>query len=112
MLDPTARSGEFVDVTGGSLVVLSRETGKPAGAAVTVGADPCVLGRGGGCQVILDDREVSRSHCELSATAGGVRVRDLGSTNGTFVHQARLESGGAAFLTTDARLRCIGSLAQ
>jgi DNA-binding NtrC family response regulator len=103
---PTARSEPFVVVTGGSIVTLASQTGEPTGPVVTVGAEPCVIGRGGGSSVVVDDPEVSVSHCELTATEHGVRVRDLESTNGTFVHQVRLESGGSIYLTSDARLRC------
>jgi len=35
--------------------------------------------------VTLDDRTVSRIHFEISADATGYRMRDLGSSNGTFV---------------------------
>jgi DNA-binding NtrC family response regulator len=65
-----------------------------------------VVGRGDRSQVIVHDSEVSISHFELLATSKGVRVRDLGSKNGTFVHQACLDSGASVFLRADARLRC------
>jgi transcriptional regulator with GAF, ATPase, and Fis domain len=39
--------------------------------------------------VVLDDT-VSRHHCEILRVPEGVRVRDLGSTNGTFVEHARI----------------------
>jgi pSer/pThr/pTyr-binding forkhead associated (FHA) protein len=35
---------------------------------------------------------VSRLHCQLSAAAGTLQVRDLGSTNGTFVNGKRITS--------------------
>jgi DNA-binding NtrC family response regulator len=50
--------------------------------------------------LVVDDREVSRFHVELSAKPEGVRVRDLGSTNGTFAGSVRLESGVVAPGTT------------
>jgi DNA-binding NtrC family response regulator len=106
MPSSTARSDPFVVVTGGTLVTLSGPTGEPTRAPFPVGTEPCVVGRGAKSHVVIDDPEVSTSHFELTATERGVRVRDLESTNGTFVHQARLESGGSAYLTSDARLRC------
>jgi transcriptional regulator with GAF, ATPase, and Fis domain len=39
--------------------------------------------------VLLDER-VSRHHCEITRAPDGVRVRDLDSTNGTFVESARI----------------------
>jgi DNA-binding NtrC family response regulator len=104
-IDSTALSGAFVEVRGGQLAAASRDTGLPVEHFVAIGADPCVVGRGASCQVVVDDAEVSTCHCELTATSGGVRVRDLHSRNGTFVHAARLEPGGSLYLTADARLR-------
>jgi transcriptional regulator with GAF, ATPase, and Fis domain len=40
--------------------------------------------------LVISDETVSRHHCEISRTTGGIRVRDLGSTNGTFVERARI----------------------
>lgn len=39
----------------------------------------------------ISDPTVSSFHCELEITPAGVMVRDLGSTNGTFVDDARVE---------------------
>ncbi|MGD0527782.1 MAG: FHA domain-containing protein, partial [Polyangiaceae bacterium] len=40
--------------------------------------------------LVLSEESVSRHHCEISRVPGGVRIRDLGSTNGTFVEHARI----------------------
>jgi adenylate cyclase len=49
-----------------------------------------LLGRGGGCDVALDDDTVSRRHAELLGDDAGVAVRDLGSANGIRVNGARV----------------------
>jgi DNA-binding NtrC family response regulator len=105
-VETTARGAQFVEVTGGALTAISPETGEPEGRPIVVGTTPCIVGRGDHCQVVVRDPQVSVSHCELLATEGGLRVRDLDSRNGTFVHQARIESRGAVYLTADARLKC------
>ncbi|MCE1179011.1 MAG: DUF3662 and FHA domain-containing protein [Micrococcales bacterium] len=53
-----------------------------------------VLGRDDSADVILDDPGISRRHSELRVTHDGPHVvatlRDLGSTNGTFVNSERI----------------------
>jgi HD-GYP domain-containing protein (c-di-GMP phosphodiesterase class II) len=44
-------------------------------------------------EIILDDTSVSRRHAELRATEHGWRLRDLKSTNGTFLNGNRLGTG-------------------
>jgi transcriptional regulator with GAF, ATPase, and Fis domain len=51
----------------------------------------CVVGSGAGCELLLRDPSVSRQHVELTLAPEGVRVRDLGSTNGTFYLGQRVE---------------------
>ena len=44
-------------------------------------------------EIVLDDSSVSRRHAEIRPTPAGWRVRDLGSTNGTFVNGTKLGGG-------------------
>jgi DNA-binding NtrC family response regulator len=62
--------------------------GPDAGASVTLEASEpgrFLLGTSPVCGLRLTDRTVSRRHCALEATSRGLRVTDLGSTNGTWV---------------------------
>ena len=52
---------------------------------------PCVLGRSKSASLPLPHPLVSRQHCELLEKEGQLVVRDLGSTNGTFVGSERVE---------------------
>ncbi len=47
-------------------------------------------GRLNSLEIVLDDNSVSRQHAEIRATPSGWLVRDLKSTNGTFVNGIRL----------------------
>jgi pSer/pThr/pTyr-binding forkhead associated (FHA) protein len=61
------------------------------------------IGRASGADFIVDAPLVSRVHCRLTALpGGGLEVRDLESTNGTYVNGRRVE---VAHLTTGDRLR-------
>ena len=57
-----------------------------------------VVGRANSCDLRIPLSSVSREHCEFLIDGGNVRVRDLGSSNGTFhnevrVQEASLEAG-------------------
>ncbi len=48
------------------------------------------VGRGSGNSLVFDDSYTSTTHAELVRDAEGWLVRDLGSTNGTFVNGRRV----------------------
>jgi len=62
----------------------------PEGGQFTVDVDPLVIGRDPGAAIVLADAEVSAFHCELRAVSEGILVKDLGSTNGTFLGSVRV----------------------
>jgi len=49
------------------------------------------VGSAEACDIHLKERSVSRLHAELELRDDGVWVRDLGSRNGTFIHDVRVE---------------------
>jgi predicted component of type VI protein secretion system len=48
------------------------------------------MGRGSGSDIILHDSQASRLHAEISQVGGQYVIRDLGSTNGTYVNGERV----------------------
>jgi pSer/pThr/pTyr-binding forkhead associated (FHA) protein len=51
-----------------------------------------VIGRGGDCDIRTQDLLVSRHHARISSDGTSFLVTDLGSNNGTFVNNKRLEA--------------------
>jgi DNA-binding NtrC family response regulator len=60
------------------------------GRSFPIDVDPVVVGRDSGVNIAIEDPEVSAIHCELRAMDHGILVRDLGSTNGTFIGPMRV----------------------
>ncbi len=56
---------------------------RPAAPGTTIGR--------AGCDIDLTDPDVSRRHAVVHGIDGGLAVEDLGSTNGTFVNDARID---------------------
>ncbi len=54
------------------------------------------LGRAGEAVLRIDDPDCSRVHAEIDVTVGGVLIRDLGSTNSTWVDGERVEGSPVA----------------
>ena len=51
-----------------------------------------IIGSGSSADLRITERTISRAHAELALLSEGVRVRDLGSTNGTFLGDSRIDS--------------------
>jgi DNA-binding NtrC family response regulator len=71
----------------------------PDGAQFTIDVDALVIGRDPGANIVVADPEVSALHCELRAVSEGILVKDLGSTNGTFLGPVRVREATVATTT-------------
>lgn len=95
------------------MMCLGAISGPHAGRVIPVGGR-LIVGRAPPCELLLNDRKVSRRHATLLALNGTLTVRDHGSLNGTWVNDARivdpvalrtgdrLRIGGSEFLVTEA----------
>ena len=68
--------------------------GHEMGRRVQVGTEPLTIGRSPNCEVPIDQESVSRKHCRIQLEDGEFLVRDLGSTNGTYVNDDLVEFHG------------------
>jgi transcriptional regulator with GAF, ATPase, and Fis domain len=72
------------------------ETGREAGRRVPV-EGRLVIGRGEDCSLRILDESASRRHAEIVVGEGGrARLRDLASSNGTFLNGRRVQEAGLA----------------
>lgn len=69
---------------------LVMQQGPKPGQAFDLVRGTMVIGRDALADIIIVDPEVSRQHVEIVETDTGHRLKDLGSTNGTFVNGRRV----------------------
>jgi len=67
------------------------ETGQAASEKILLYALPLVMGRDELADLQIDSGRVSRQHAAISRDGKIYRIRDLGSTNGTFVNGVRID---------------------
>lgn len=65
--------------------------GEDLGRRVALGQRPVVIGRSSACDVQVDQESVSRNHCQISFNGNTYCIRDMGSTNGTYVNDDLVE---------------------
>ena len=99
MTEPRSTGAPTARVRRGDLTVetaaLVRATamvvdGPDLGLAFPLGSRTVSVGKGRECDIRLSDGAVSKMHVELTLVGHSVRVKDLGSTNGTWIGKARV----------------------
>lgn len=66
--------------------------------------DSLSVGRGSDNDVVLGSKAVSRNHAVLSVLNAELYVKDLDSSNGTFVNEQRIEANKSVLLTAEDKL--------
>ena len=59
---------------------------------VNIKSIPLVIGRAGDCDLKLTDGLISRHHSEIHISSDLLWIRDLESTNGTYVNRNKVEN--------------------
>lgn len=72
---PTEKRGVLYPVTGAEAIKLRR--------------DATIFGREKG-DIVIDDREMSSTHCQIQSIGSDYHVFDMNSTNGTFLNNERI----------------------
>jgi len=65
-------------------------TGASKGLSRSIGRAGLVIGTDDNCDLVLQDRRVSRRHLRATPHPGGVRLQDLDSRNGVFLRGVRV----------------------
>lgn len=73
-------------------VVLIRVTENGEQQPVPLNREQTLVGRLDDCHIRIPIAGVSRKHCEIIVDSGSITIRDLGSSNGTYVNQERVQS--------------------
>jgi S-DNA-T family DNA segregation ATPase FtsK/SpoIIIE len=87
-----ASGGELAPHKRYALVVLN---GKEPGKVIPIGRARVTIGRAG-ADIVLDDAELSRQHALIAINGTTASLEDLGSTNGTYVDDERVQRADLA----------------
>ena len=87
-------------------VILTVIHGNPEGQEyVFEGHSWCLVGRGNDCDLRLpkdfEHADISRHHCLLEIDLPSIRIRDLGSKNGTYINGLKIGQRSFAAMTPE-----------
>ncbi len=85
------RKGSALRLPEGKAVALVVMQGPLKGKSFRLTKPRVVVGRSG-TDIVVEDPEVSRKHCALDVHGSTALLVDLGSTNGTFVDEQKIET--------------------
>jgi hypothetical protein len=80
------------EIPRGNAILVVRD-GEASGEHFVLRDGVTFVGRHPDSDIVLDDITVSRRHVEIRVVDGVHRVKDMGSLNGTYVNQRRVDDG-------------------
>lgn len=95
--------------------MLIAQTGPAAGQRWALTKPEMTIGREPECDIVIPDRQVSRTHATVRRVEGGFELEDLSSKNGTHLNgrpvqgRVRLQDGDLIQVALVARLAFVGS---
>lgn len=82
----------YQQIAAGTMLGFLMVVGGPdRGRGIPIGRERIAIGRGGDCALQLSDPGVSNRQAEVLLEEGHIVIRDLGSKNGTYVNNVRIE---------------------
>jgi pSer/pThr/pTyr-binding forkhead associated (FHA) protein len=87
----TRTPGELAGAGSPGPLRLAVTAGVGAGRLLELGEGRFVIGRDASCDLTVDDPKVSGEHAEIIRSGSSFVLRDLGSTNGTYVNGERVD---------------------
>ena len=73
------------------MAILEVVRGNQSGQQFKLAEELAILGRHPDCDIVLDAGAVSRQHAQVRFDNGEYFIEDLGSRNGTYVNEAKIE---------------------
>jgi Inner membrane component of T3SS, cytoplasmic domain len=99
---PTAAAGPAPAAGAPRTLVVTE--GSLRGTTITLGQAPILIGRAPECTLVLEDDYASGRHARFSLQSGRWMLEDLGSTNGTYLGRAKVETPIAVDPGTPVRI--------
>lgn len=72
---------------------------------LVIDSSPFTIGRSSSCEVMIDEQGISRQHLKVHFDGEKIEVEDLGSSNGSFYRNQKLNKGRRIHLENSAKIK-------